>query len=110
MAETIFKFFEDDERNDRFDINLCANRTKLYLALTEVNNLRRSLYNGKTYKTRCLYKIGEHKSEWYGNETDYSTIKPENVDDEKYVEMIDVDWIIRQLDEALEEVISIIDE
>lgn len=53
MAKVVFEF---DESEDRRDIDAIVNRHKLLVAIDELSNLYRQIYNGKIYdKEDCIY-------------------------------------------------------
>ena len=117
MAEVIFKFQNTEKVDERTDIELCAHRWKVWDALDTINNLRRDLYKGRTYKTTILYPVERGKDEfgrdevsvWTTKESDREKVDGEvnNMDEGK--EFIDVDYIVSELEDALSDVFFLFD-
>lgn len=51
--------FEFDENEDRYDVNLIVNRHKLSVAVNELSDLYRKIYNGKIYDKKDLIYVKE---------------------------------------------------
>ena len=101
MSRTIFKFRD----KDGLDIQLCANRNKLYCAISELDDLLRELVNDKTYEHRYMYPIGVGKNEFGQDITEYSTIdsNPDNME-LNMVSFIPTDYVERRIKDILEDV------
>ena len=104
MAEVTFKFNDNDEDVDEsLDIKLCAYRRQLYLALCEVNDIIRQLYNGKTDETIYLYPIETKPDEWDREKVAKWQAKEweDDIPDDSVTEFVDVKYIVDQLEIAL---------
>ena len=106
MATVEFKFKESEEKTD---IQLCANRWKLYNVLSEVDTLVRKLFNGKTYKEVYLYPMMARDEE-----TDKEILTGyslnEICDGDKSTAFIEVDYIVKRLSDAIADIRYILDE
>ena len=109
MGIVQFKFKDNDDSN----ILLCANRWKLYSALNDTESLLRRLNRGRTYREEWLYPTKTDVDE-FGREkvTEYSAVKDidevDNEENNKAIEMIRVDYIVSELEDALNDVRSIL--
>lgn len=92
MAKVVFEF---DECEDRDDVNIIVNRSKLLTALYDLQSLRRNIYKGYmnglvTIKdNQVVFKDGKAL-------TEYNTEGAE--------EYINTDYLISRLDEILNDV------
>lgn len=99
MAKVLIEFNEEKDLID--DINAAVNRSKLVYALTKVNDIYRSLINGKIYDNEALVFVKEDGC--IATEEDYKKVRETGkLLKGKYY--LNQEWVEQQLENILEDV------
>lgn len=103
MAKVTFEF---DNNKDRDDILFIVNKSKIYCALYELNDFYRKLYNGKL----CTDDIITVKDNKVLTDADYKKFREAgDYPVSGTTEYIKTSYIENILDDALQDVISLLD-